>query len=390
MIKRVVWLIIDSVGIGELPDAHAYGDEGSNTLENIYKSVEGFSLPLMEQMGLGHIEGVDSIPKVEKPSAAYGKANEVSPGKDTTTGHWEMAGIQLKKPFPLFPDGFPLEFIRSFEEEIGRKVLGNYAASGTEIINVLGEEHVKTGQPIVYTSGDSVFQIAAHEEIIPPDELYAICKTARKMLTDDLAVGRVIARPFIGEKNGEYTRTANRHDYSLEPPQDTVLNKVEAAGMKVYGVGKIQDIFTGKGVSENRSMTDNDDGMQQTLAWMNEVEEGLIFTNLVDFDMKYGHRNDVKGYSDALKAFDQQLQQIIDKMQAEDVLIINSDHGCDPTTESTDHSREYIPILVYGNSIKPVNLGTRESFSDIGRTICDLLQTDPIENGQSFYKEMIK
>ncbi|NTW71285.1 MAG: phosphopentomutase [Eubacteriaceae bacterium] len=390
MVERVIWLVIDSVGIGEMPDARAYSDEGSNTLENIYNEAENFSLPIMEMLGLGNIKGVTAIPKAEKPLAAYGKAMEASPGKDTTTGHWEMAGIILENPFPLFPKGFPEDFIHEYEKVIGRKVLGNYASSGTEIINVLGDEHVRTGKPIVYTSGDSVFQIAAHEDVIPLEELYHMCSEARKMLMGDLAVGRVIARPFAGNGNGNYRRTSNRHDYSLFPFHDTVLNKVEKAGLKVFGVGKIKDIFAGSGVSENKPMKSNDHGMDLTMEFMDSEPKGLIYTNLVDFDMLYGHRNDIIGYSDALKSFDNKLGVLISKMNKNDVLIINADHGCDPTTKSTDHSREYVPLLVYGEEIRCVDLGVRTTFADIGQTVADLLNTEPIKNGVSFAKDILK
>lgn len=387
--KRVIWIVIDSVGIGELPDAHLYNDEGSNTLENIYKNVKDFSLPTLESLGLGLIDGVKIIPKVEKPKGAYGKSIEKSPGKDTTTGHWEMTGIILDKPFPTFTEkGFPQEFIEKFQKEIGSEVIGNYAASGTQIIQDLGDEHVMTGKPIVYTSADSVFQIAAHEDVIPLEELYRICEIARKLLVGDLSVGRVIARPFVGS-SGNYTRTSNRHDFSLKPTGETVLNKVQDGSLAVMGVGKIYDIFAGEGVSHVLKMKDNDEGMNKILEFMRSDKCGLIFANLVDFDMLYGHRNDVEGYAKALKTFDEKLPKIIDEMSSEDVLIINSDHGCDPTTSSTDHSREYIPILIYGEGIKSVNLGIRETFADIGATVCELLGVEVIENGTSFAKELI-
>ncbi|SHE56348.1 phosphopentomutase [Alkalibacter saccharofermentans] len=390
MASRVIWLVIDSVGIGEMPDAGDYGDEGSNTLENLYRENPSLKLPNLEKMGLGLIEGVSVIPRTENPVAAYGKAAQMSPGKDTTTGHWEMAGIVLEKPFPLFPDGFPPDLIKEFENKIGRKTLGNYPASGTEIINVLGDEHVKTGSPIVYTSGDSVFQIAAHEDVISLEELYRMCETAREMLSGDLAVGRVIARPFTGKGNGNYGRTRNRHDYSLSPYHDTVLNMVESKGLGVYGVGKIFDIFAGSGITKSLKMKDNKQGMEITMSLMEEVDRGLIFVNLVDFDMIYGHRNDVEGYSNALMDFDEQLVKLIGKMDREDVLVINADHGCDPTTESTDHSREYVPVLVYGDSVNPVNIGVRKSFSDIGQTIAEFLQTESIANGESFAWKVLK
>lgn len=387
--NRVIWIVIDSVGIGELPDAHLYNDEGSNTLENIYKSIESFSLPHLESLGLGLIDGVKVIPKVDHPKGAYGKSMEKSPGKDTTTGHWEMAGIILDNPFPTFTEkGFPQEFIDQFQKEIGREVIGNYAASGTEIIQELGDEHVKTGKPIVYTSADSVFQIAAHEEVIPLEELYRICEIARKRLVGDLSVGRVIARPFVGSSDN-YTRTSNRHDFSLKPIEETVLNKVKDGSLAVMGIGKINDIFAGEGLTDVLKMKDNNEGMDRILEFMKSGKSGLIFVNLVDFDTIYGHRNDVEGYANALKDFDDKLPQIMKAMTSEDVLIINADHGCDPTTSSTDHSREYIPILVYGDQIKSVNLGIRETFADIGATVCELLGVEKIRNGTSFAKEMV-
>ncbi|MBF7097138.1 phosphopentomutase [Alkalibacter mobilis] len=386
---RIIWIVIDSVGIGELPDANLYGDEGSNTLGNLYKAMPKLKLPNMEKLGLGNIQGVSNIPRTKIPAGAFGKAGQKSPGKDTTTGHWEMAGIILEKPFPLFPNGFPDSFIQEFQDAIGRKVLGNYAASGTEIINILGEKHMETGSPIVYTSGDSVFQIAAHEDVIPLKELYSICEKARELLKEDLAVGRVIARPFTGSKNGDFVRTANRHDYALDPFHDTVLNRIEDKGLKVYGIGKIHDIFNGYGVSESSKMNDNRHGMLKVMEHMKIVKEGLIFINLVDFDMKFGHRNDVEGYAQALMVFDEQLGELMEQIKEDDILIINADHGCDPTTASTDHSREYVPILVYGTKIKNVDLGIRESFSDIGQTVAELLETKPIRNGKSFADKIL-
>ncbi|MPW25194.1 phosphopentomutase [Alkalibaculum sp. M08DMB] len=390
MSKRVIWIVIDSVGIGELPDAHLYGDEGSNTLENIYRSVERFKLPNLECLGLGCIDGVSVIPKPKTPIGAYGKAMEKSPGKDTTTGHWEMAGIILDKPFPTFPDGFPKGFIKKFEDKINKEVIGNYAASGTEIIQELGDEHVRTGKPIVYTSADSVFQIAAHEDIIPLDELYNICKIARELLVDDLSVGRVIARPFIGKSSGSYTRTSHRHDFSLVPTGKTVLDAVKDAGLSVMGVGKINDIFVGRGITDTVTMENNQEGIDCILKFMSSDKKGLIFANLVDFDMHYGHRNDVAGYAKALVEFDNRLPEIMEEMSDEDILVINADHGCDPTTNSTDHSREYIPILVYGKKVQNVNLGIRKTFADIGATICDVLQVKGIKNGESFIDDILK
>ncbi|MFZ7134008.1 MAG: phosphopentomutase [Eubacteriales bacterium] len=386
--KRIIWIVIDSVGIGELPDAKEYGDVGSNTLEHIYTYCQDFSLKNMEKLGLGNIQGVTVIPKSNSPMGAYGKSIERSPGKDTTTGHWEMAGIILDNPFPTFPNGFPDDFIQKFQKEIGRGVLGNYPASGTEIIQELGDEHVRTGKPIVYTSADSVFQIAAHEEIIPVEELYSLCRIARELLVDELGVGRVIARPFIGY-NGEYKRTPHRHDFSLKPFGKTVLDCVKDAGYHVLGVGKIKDIFAGCGLTDSVSIENNRDGVNKTLDFMKKNRDGLIFTNLVDFDMVYGHRNDVNGYAKALQAFDTRLPEIIHAMQSEDILIINSDHGCDPTTSSTDHSREYIPILIYGKNIHPVDLGIRGTFADIGATVCEYLDVEKIKTGTSFLSKIL-
>lgn len=389
MIKRVVLIVLDSVGIGELPDAALYGDEGSDTLDNISKKLGGLKLPNMSALGLGNIEGVDRIEKVSSPIGAYGRCGEVSPGKDTTTGHWEISGIQLDRAFPTYPEGFPDEVIKEFESLIGTKILANRPASGTAIIQELGDEHVKTGYPIVYTSADSVFQIAAHEDVIPLEKLYEMCTLARNMLKGKHAVGRVIARPFIGQ-SGNYKRTSNRRDFSLKPVKPTVLNYIENAGMDVCAVGKIEDIFSGSGITKAVHTKSNMDGVDKTLEYIKDDTRGIIFTNLVDFDMLYGHRNDAEGYGRALEEFDERLPEIMEAMGKEDVLIITADHGCDPTTSSTDHSREYIPILIYGNNIKHgINLGTRRSYSDIGKTIAELLEVEAQISGESFAKEML-
>lgn len=387
--NRIIWIVIDSVGIGELPDAHLYGDQGSNTLGNIYKNISNFSLPQLEKMGLGNIKGENSIPSVKKPIAAYGKSSERSLGKDTTTGHWEMTGIILDQPFPTFPNGFPKEIIEQFEDEIGRKILGNYAASGTVIIEKLGYEHIKTGYPIIYTSADSVFQIAAHERIISIEQLYQYCKIARRILTDKYRVGRVIARPFVGEL-GNLKRTKNRRDFSLEPIDISLLDIAKKSGLNVMGVGKIEDIFAGRGLTDAVHTANNMEGIDKTIEYMKINKPGIIYTNLVDFDSQYGHRNDIKGYAQALLDVDNRLMEIIDLMKANDVLIINADHGCDPTTESTDHSREYIPILVYGKEIKPVDIGIRKTFADIGCTIAELLNLEKPNSGESFAKILLK
>lgn len=389
MIDRVILIVMDSAGIGELPDAASYGDEGSNTLGNISTKLGGLDLPNLQNMGLGNIDGSIGYQKVDEPIGTYGKMAEKSKGKDTTTGHWEMAGIITKDPFPTYPNGFPTELIQQFEEKIGTKTLGNVVASGTEIIQRLGEEHMNTGFPIVYTSADSVFQIAAHEEIIPVERLYEMCKIAREMLTGEYAVGRVIARPFMGENRDNFTRTENRHDYSLEPTGETFLDIARQSGLKVMAVGKIHDIFGGRGITDTVHIHDNMDGVDETIKFMKNSSKGIIFTNLVDFDMKYGHRNDVEGYANALKEFDARIPEIMDNMKDNDILIITADHGCDPFTPSTDHSREYIPLFVYGKQVKiGVNLGIRESFSDIGQTICDMLGLKKLTNGESF-KQLI-
>ncbi|GAV22338.1 phosphopentomutase [Carboxydothermus pertinax] len=387
--KRAVLIVLDSVGIGELPDAELYGDKGSNTLANTAQKVGGFNLPNLEKLGLGKIHPILGLKDNIKALGAYGKMGEKSPGKDTTTGHWEITGVILDKPFPVYPQGFPLDLIKRFEEAIGRKTLGNKPASGTAIIEELGEEHMRTGYPIVYTSADSVFQIAAHEEIIPLDELYKMCKIARGLLTGEHAVGRVIARPFIGTP-GNFKRTANRHDYSLEPTGKTVLDKLVERGYEVFGVGKIYDIFAGRGLTWHESTKNNEDGILKTIDVLNKDFTGLLFTNLVDFDMVYGHRNNAEGYYEALKQFDSYLAEIIERLREEDLLIITADHGCDPTTPSTDHSREYVPLLVYGKRIKEdVNLGIRQTFADIAATLEEIFGLER-GVGQSFWGEIRK
>lgn len=383
-------MVLDSAGVGEMPDAAKYGDEGSNTLGNVAKAVGGLAMPNMQKMGLGNIISIEGVAPASHPTGAYGKAAEKSAGKDTTTGHWEIAGVVLERQFPVYPNGFPPEVIDEFEKRIGRKVLGNKVASGTEIIKELGDEHIKTKNPIVYTSADSVFQIAAHEDVIPVEELYKICRIAREILQGEHAVARVIARPFIG-KSGEYVRTYNRADFSLTPPHDTLLDNVAKAGMEVVGVGKIWDIFAGQGITKSFHTQGNMDGIDKTLEAMDILERGLVFTNLVDYDMLYGHRNDPEGYAKALEDFDMRLPEILSKLGQNDVLIITADHGCDPTTESTDHSREYVPILIYGEKIKPgVNLGTLNSFSDIGQTVADFLGCSSLKNGTSFKRLVLK
>jgi len=386
--KRAIIIVMDSVGIGELPDASDYGDKGSNTLGNISLQIRGLQLPNLQKLGLGNIAKIPYFPEVMEPEANYGKMAEMSKGKDTTTGHWEMAGIIVKKKFPTFSEGFPADFISKFEEKIGRKVIGNIVASGTEIIQLLGSEHIKTGSPIVYTSADSVLQIAAHEEVVPLDELMDICKKARKMLVGDLQVSRVIARPFLGEE-GNFYRTTNRHDFSIEPTEKTVLDRIIESGKSVLAVGKINDIYAGKGITEYLLSKGNMDGIDKTLQYLARDDEGLIMSNLVDFDMLFGHRNNVEGYALALQEFDSRLPEILAALKDEDLLMITADHGCDPTTVSTDHSREYVPLLVYGKRLKKgVNLGVRSTFADIGATIAQYLGIDSLPNGISFLQEI--
>lgn len=389
-VKRVVVIVLDSVGIGEAPDAAQFGDVGSHTLGNMARVVGGLRVPHMEQMGLGNIAILEGVIPQENPTAAYGKMAEVSAGKDTTTGHWELMGLQLDRPFPLYPGGFPPEIMKPFEDQIGRGTLGNYPASGTVIIEELGPEHLRSGKPIIYTSGDSVFQIAAHEEVIPIEELYRICHIARDLLRGEHEVSRVIARPFVGEP-GAFERTANRHDYSILPPQPTVLDYLQEAGLMVYAVGKINDIFVGQGITDYVYTQSNMDGVDKTLAAIQEQKRpGLIFTNLVDFDAMYGHRNNPQGYADALAAFDEQLPEIQAALSEDDVLVLTADHGNDPTTPSTDHSREYVPILISGQSVKKgINIGVRESFVDLAATIADIFQLAPIPSGRSFKGEII-
>ncbi len=382
--KRVVWIVLDSVGIGSMPDAAAYGDEGSDTLGNIAKQ-RVLRLPNLLRLGLGNIRPLHGLPPIERPFGAFGKCTLASPGKDTTTGHWEMAGVLLTKPFPLYPHGFPSEIMKRFETEIGRKTLGNKAASGTEIIDELGAEHLRTGFPIVYTSADSVFQVAAHDSIMTVDELYRICGLAREIFKGPHEVGRVIARPFQGTV-GNFVRTADRKDFAVPPPDGMLLDRLAASDVPVYGVGKIADIFLGRGIRNSVKTKNNADGMQKTEAAMQKQSEGLLFINLVDFDQLYGHRNDVEGYAAALEEVDRWLPGL--PLHDDDLAIITADHGCDPTTSSTDHSREYTPLLAFGAKVRAdVNLGTRATLADIGRTVADVFGTE-IEAGTSFLKDI--
>jgi len=371
-----------------MPDAGKYGDLGSHTLGNIARQRGGLQLTNLQKIGLGNIEPILGVPAHPKPEGNFGKMAERSLGKDTTSGHWEMAGIILKRALPTFPQGFPKEFIARYQLAIGREVIGNEVASGTEIIQRLGEEHVQTGKPIVYTSADSVFQVAAHEEVIPLSELMRLCQIARDMLTGEMQVGRVIARPFLGQV-GQFYRTPNRHDFALAPPHKILLEYVQERGLEVCAVGKIRDIYAGKGVTDFVTTKGNMEGVDKTLDYMAKVKSGLIMTNLVDFDMLYGHRNDVEGYARALVAFDARLPEIYAALRPEDMLIITADHGCDPTRPGTDHSREYVPLLVYGTTLnKGVNLGVRSTFADLGATVAEYLKTEPMANGKSFLSDV--
>jgi phosphopentomutase len=385
--KRIILLVLDSVGAGELPDAAKYGDSGSNTLGNTARVVGGLNIPNLESLGLGNILPLEGVPPAQNPKASYGKMCQRSAGKDTTTGHWELAGLILERPFPVYPHGFPPEIIGPFEEAIGRRVLGNRTASGTVIIDELGERHMETGYPIVYTSADSVFQVAAHEKVIPLKELYKICRIARKMLAGEHAVGRVIARPFDGEP-GSFYRTGNRHDFSLKPPGQTVLSLLQENRIPVTAIGKISDIFAGEGITASFPTKGNRDTMEQTLKQIRSGTWGLVFVNLIDFDMLYGHRNNPPGYAKALEEFDGMLPLLNDALQKNDVVMITADHGCDPTTPSTDHSREYVPLLVYGNTVRGgFNLGTRGSFTDVAATIAEIFGLR-FPTGNSFWRQV--
>jgi phosphopentomutase len=380
-------LVLDGVGIGELPDAADYGDEGSNTLVNMAKAVGGLNLPNLQRMGLGNIEQIEGIPPAEKPIACYGKMREVSAGKDTTTGHWEIAGIIREKPFPTYPNGFPPEIIEAFEKAIGRKVLGNKPASGTAIIEELGEEHLRTGYPIVYTSADSVFQIAAHEEIVPVEQLYEWCRIAREILRGEHEVARVIARPFIGTP-GNFKRTPRRRDFSVPPPYPTLLDALTEVGLKVVTVGKIDDIFAGRGVTFAIHTSDNRDGMQQVETLTTQGDFDFLWCTLVDFDTVYGHRNNPQGFAQALREFDEWLGNFLPKLREGDLLIITADHGNDPTTPSTDHSREYVPLLIWTPSLKEGKpLGVRQTFADVAATIADWLKVEWHGAGKSCLSE---
>ena len=382
--KRVILIVLDSVGIGEMPDAEEYGDVGSNTLGNIAKARGGLKLPNLGRLGLGNIASLQGVPAAKQPKGAFGKMALHSHGKDTMTGHWEMAGILLEKAFRVYPRAFPPEIIGRLEQAFGRKVMGNEVASGTEIIARLGEEHMRTGRPIVYTSADSVLQIAGHQEVIPLEELYRECEAARQIMMGDDMVGRIIARPFVGEP-GRFTRTEWRRDYALTPPRKTLLNFVQEAGLPVVAVGKIHDIYNAAGITHSEHTSGNDNGIDVTKAMMGKFGQGLIFTNLVDFDMLYGHRNNVDGYAEALENADRRLPEILELLRPDDVLVITADHGNDPTTPSTDHSREYVPLLLTGEPMRPgINLGTRPMLADLGATVAELLGVPYQAAGTSF------
>ena len=389
--NRVIWMVIDSVGIGALPDSEKFGDKGVNTLGNIVKEFSDIKIPNLRKLGIGNIDGANFIEDENAPIGVYGKCAELSQGKDTTTGHWEMTGVLVESPFKTFENGFPKDIIDEFEKRTGRKVVGNKPASGTAILDEFGEHQIQTGDVIVYTSADSVFQIAANEEVIHLNELYRMCEIAREIMMGDNAVARVIARPFVGKKVGEFTRTSNRRDYSLNPFKPTVLDNIKECGLDVIGVGKIEDIFNGQGITEAIHTKDNMHGVDETINYIKKNNNGLIFTNLVDFDSKFGHRRNVEGYKEALEEFDARIPDIINAMKEDDILIINADHGNDPTYKGTDHTREYIPVLVYGKNIKEnVNLGIRSSFADIGATVADILNVKKPEVGKSFKIDIMK
>ncbi|WP_410768301.1 phosphopentomutase [Fontibacillus sp. BL9] len=385
--NKITVIVLDSVGIGELPDADKFGDKGSHTLGHILEKVPNTSLPNMQKLGLGNIAELPHLNLAEAPAAYYGKMAEVSTGKDTMTGHWELMGLKIETPFQTYPNGFPRDLVARFEQETGRKMIGNKPASGTEILDELGEEHMKTGAWIVYTSADSVFQIAAHEEIIPLDELYRACEIARRLtLEPEHSVGRVIARPFVGQP-GDFKRTPNRHDYAVTPPEPTVLNALKHADKDVISVGKINDIFSGEGITASYPTKSNRHGIDETIRLMGTQFHGLLFTNLVDFDSLYGHRRDPEGYARALEEFDASLPDLLAQVGERDLLVITADHGNDPIHAGTDHTREYVPLLVYGKGLSsPGNLGVRATYSDLAATIADNFGVHGTEHGKSFLK----
>ena len=387
MIKRVILIILDSLGVGEMHDSLSYGDKDCNTFANVIKNSKNIIIDNFKKLGIGNIKSLNLEP-CENPMASIGVCNELSQGKDTITGHLEISGVVTKVPLKTFPNGFTKEIIDEFESKIGRKILGNCVASGTEIIERLGEEHIKTGKPIVYTSADSVFQIAAHEEVISIEELYNMCEIAREMLVGDNLIGRVIARPFVGEV-GSFKRTSNRKDYAIDPPGKTMLDYIKEDNKDVISIGKIYDIFNGFGITEKIKTVSNLDGINKTIEIMKKDFNGLLFTNLVDFDMMYGHRNDVEGYANAISEFDSKIPELLENLNEDDLLILTADHGCDPTTQGTDHTREQIPLIVYGKKMKVVDLGLRNSFSDIGKTVLDLFNIKNDLHGVSFKNDIL-
>lgn len=391
MKKRIIWIVLDSVGIGELPDAADFGDTGADTLAHTWDKNNGLNIPNMIKLGLGNINKNNNITIYDNPIGCYGKAAEMSNGKDTTVGHWEMAGVYSPRKFPTYPNGFDKRIIDKFIAMTGIPgVLGNCVASGTEIIKKLGREHLESMMPIVYTSADSVFQIACHEDIYPPEQLYEMCRTAREILVGEDQVARVIARPFVGNYP-DFVRTSNRRDFSVKPDKNNILENLKAKGYDVIAVGKIEDIFAKSGVTEAVHTKDNQDGIDKTIEYIKEDNSGLIYTNLVEFDSTWGHRRDVKGYGLGLEQFDERLPEIMESMSMDDILIINADHGCDPTFKGTDHTREYIPILIYGKNIKSgVDIGIRETFADIGQTIGEVFETDKLAIGKSFLDSIEK
>lgn len=392
LMNRVILIVLDSLGVGEMPDADKYGDKGAATFAHIKDNMKSFDIPNLLNLGMGNIKGLESLGLAERdPIGVFGRCKEMSVGKDTITGHWEIAGIYTDVPFKTYPQGFPKAFIERFEKQIGRKTLANYPASGTEIIAELGAEHEATGAPIVYTSADSVFQIAANTAVIPLPELYKICEVARELLVGEFACGRVIARPYVLNDDGTRTRTSDRRDYAVSPPRNTLLDNLAEKGKTIYAVGKITDIFNGSGITEAVHTESNMNGVDKTLEAMDNVDEGLIFTNLVDFDSKFGHRRDPVGYGKAIEEFDERLNEILPKLREDDLLILCADHGNDPIHSGWDHTREYIRVLLYGKQIKNgYDLGTRDTFADIGATIDEIFDAGSLEIGKSFLKEIVK